>query len=63
MSLQAGDVIKRPALADTLEEIGSQGADAFYSGRIAESIVEAVSATIWHSVLDKMFKFKLDSNF
>ncbi|KAL9543337.1 hypothetical protein MBANPS3_008159 [Mucor bainieri] len=36
---QAGDIIKRPTLAATLETIAQQGADAFYSGFIAESIV------------------------
>lgn len=36
---QAGDIIKRPTLATTLETIANQGADSFYSGFIAESIV------------------------
>ncbi|KAF1805007.1 gamma-glutamyltransferase [Mucor lusitanicus] len=36
---QPGDIIKRPTLATTLETIANQGADAFYSGFIAESIV------------------------
>ncbi|CAO3620615.1 unnamed protein product [Mucor fragilis] len=36
---QPGDIIKRPTLATTLETIANEGADAFYSGFIAESIV------------------------
>ena len=36
-----GDIIKRTRLADTLETIASQGADAFYKGPIAERTVKA----------------------
>src|SRR5690606_21436688 len=39
-----GHVLKNPALAQTLREIADQGADAFYSGRIAGNIVDAVAA-------------------
>ncbi|KAI8641330.1 nucleophile aminohydrolase [Parasitella parasitica] len=37
---QPGDIIKRPALAKTLKVIADQGADAFYAGFIAESIIK-----------------------
>ncbi|KAI8343566.1 gamma-glutamyltransferase [Chlamydoabsidia padenii] len=37
-----GDIIKRPTLADTLETIAIEGADAFYTGRIAESLVKTI---------------------
>jgi gamma-glutamyltranspeptidase/glutathione hydrolase len=41
-----GDVVMRPALADTLEAIATGGSDAFYmDGGIAQSIVDTVSAS------------------
>lgn len=39
---EAGDIIKRPDLAATLDSIAEGGADVFYKGRIAEDIVNAV---------------------
>lgn len=39
-----GTVLKFPHLADTLEAIGSGGADAFYTGPVAEDIVAAITA-------------------
>ena len=35
--------MSNPALADTLKQIADKGADAFYNGPIADSIVAAVS--------------------
>ena len=34
-----GDVIRQPALAETLREIARRGRDGFYKGRVAEDIV------------------------
>ncbi len=42
---QAGDWIVRPLLATTLETIANEGADVFYNGSIAESIVRAVNSS------------------
>ncbi|KAF9956778.1 hypothetical protein BGZ72_002464 [Mortierella alpina] len=42
VALKEGDWIKREALADTLETVGRKGADAFYNGKIAKSIVDHV---------------------
>jgi gamma-glutamyltranspeptidase / glutathione hydrolase len=36
--VQAGDVIRYPQLADTLEELAQEGPDLFYSGKIAHAI-------------------------
>ncbi len=40
--LKQGEILKSPAYAATLEAIAKHGASAFYSGAIAQSIVDAV---------------------
>ncbi|KAI1318952.1 hypothetical protein EDD11_005386 [Mortierella claussenii] len=42
--LREGQWIKRGALADTLEAVGRDGADAFYTGPIAQSMVNHIRA-------------------
>jgi len=42
--LPAGTLLKNPDFAETLRILADQGADAFYSGPIAEDIVAAVAA-------------------
>ena len=39
-----GQMLTQPALAETLEEIAAKGANAFYTGRIADEIIAAVAA-------------------
>ncbi|MBY6366220.1 gamma-glutamyltransferase [Rhodococcoides corynebacterioides] len=41
----AGTVLTNPAMAKTLGAIATEGADAFYTGPIAQSIVDAVADT------------------
>lgn len=41
--LAAGEQLKNPAYADSLQLIAEQGADAFYQGPIAQQIVDAVN--------------------
>jgi gamma-glutamyltranspeptidase/glutathione hydrolase len=41
---RAGDVLRNPDLADTLAAVRRGGADAFYTGRIAECIVRSLQA-------------------
>ena len=41
---RAGDIVRNPALADTLERIARHGPDIFYTGEIAEEIVEDFQA-------------------
>lgn len=40
--LQEGDILKNPALAETLRAIAANGPKAFYTGDIAQAIVDAV---------------------
>ncbi len=39
-----GQMLSQPALAATLEQLGREGASAFYTGRIADALVSAVNA-------------------
>lgn len=40
---EEGDVITNPALAKTLQKISDEGADAFYTGEIAQAIVDSLA--------------------
>lgn len=40
--LKVGDIVKFEKLADTLELIANHGADAFYTGRIAEDLIRDI---------------------
>ncbi|MDX1591091.1 MAG: gamma-glutamyltransferase, partial [Balneolaceae bacterium] len=41
-ALPVGTLLKNPALAQVLEQIANQGPDAFYSGAVAESIINRI---------------------
>ncbi len=41
---KAGDVLRQPALAETLKAIAAKGRDAFYAGAVAEDIVATLKA-------------------
>ena len=49
-----GDVLRRPALAAILRDIGEQGREAFYTGRIAEAIVGATDGMIGSRARDRL---------
>ena len=42
---KAGDVLKQPDLAKTLQAVADGGADAFYTGKVAEQIVAEMTAS------------------
>lgn len=43
--LSTGDVLKFPKLAETMETIAEQGADAFYTGKIGQDLIQDIKAT------------------
>jgi gamma-glutamyltranspeptidase/glutathione hydrolase len=55
--LHAGDRVARPALAATLERLRRNGAEAFYRGEIAHTLVAAVSAVGGVLTLDDLARY------
>lgn len=56
---QPGDFVVLPELATTLENIGKYGPDAFYSGDIAQGIVDAVKADGGIITLDDLASYSV----
>lgn len=44
------DLLKFPKLAETMEVIAEQGADAFYTGSIGLALIEDIKAAGWCNV-------------
>ncbi|KAG7223987.1 hypothetical protein INR49_015244 [Caranx melampygus] len=42
--LRSGDILKFPKLAETMETIAKQGADAFYTGKIGHDLIQDIQA-------------------
>jgi gamma-glutamyltranspeptidase/glutathione hydrolase len=57
--LGLGDIITRKRYADTLEIIANEGADAFYSGPIAETMVKALQAANGTMTLDDLRNYSI----
>lgn len=43
--LRAGDIVRSPELADTIERLGAEGSAPFYTGDIAAAVVDWVAAS------------------
>ncbi|XP_008415765.1 gamma-glutamyltransferase 5a [Poecilia reticulata] len=56
--LKTGDVIKFEKLADTLELIANNGADAFYTGRVAEDLVHDVQQEGGNLTVEDLASYK-----
>ncbi|KAF5892019.1 gamma-glutamyltransferase 5-like [Clarias magur] len=57
--LGKGDILRYPKLADTLELIAEQGAEAFYTGEIAQDLVQDVKASGGSLSLEDLKSFKV----
>ncbi|KAI8078826.1 gamma-glutamyltransferase [Halteromyces radiatus] len=55
---QPGEIIKRPTLAKTLEIIANEGANAFYEGPIAESMIKTIQQAGGIMTLDDLRNYK-----
>lgn len=56
----AGDAIHRPKLAHTLRKIAKHGAEAFYSGPIAHSMIKSIQAAGGRMTLDDLANFTVN---
>lgn len=56
---QAGDIMKRPDLAWTLEQIAKHGPEAFYRGKIAQKIVEDMNLHGGHIGYDDLSNYQV----
>ncbi|XP_051766415.1 glutathione hydrolase 5 proenzyme [Ctenopharyngodon idella] len=54
-----GDILKFPRLAETMETIAKEGADAFYTGKIAKDLIQDVQARSGTLSLDDLSTFKV----
>ncbi|XP_056099804.1 glutathione hydrolase 5 proenzyme isoform X2 [Rhinichthys klamathensis goyatoka] len=54
-----GDILKFPRLAETLETIAKEGADAFYTGKIAKDLIQDVQARNGTLSLEDLSTFKV----
>lgn len=45
--LSKGDILKFPKLAETMEIIAKQGANAFYTGKIGHDLIQDIKAAGW----------------
>jgi len=59
LPLRPGEVVRRPALAGTLERLRQGGADAFYRGPIADEIVKATRAAGGVLTPDDLLAYKV----
>lgn len=59
MPYQAGDIITNPDLADTLELIAEKGESEFYTGSIAQKIVDSVQKHGGHLTMEDFANYEI----
>jgi gamma-glutamyltranspeptidase/glutathione hydrolase len=57
--IKVGDIMTRKRLADTLKVIADKGADAFYSGSIAQATISALRADNGIMTLEDLMNYKV----
>ncbi|XP_051268905.1 glutathione hydrolase 5 proenzyme [Dicentrarchus labrax] len=57
--LRKGDTLKYPKLAETLEIIAKQGADAFYTGKIGQDLIKDIKAAGGTLEMDDLKSFRV----
>lgn len=58
---EAGDVITNPDLAKTLQKIADEGADAFYTGEVAQAIVDTLAKYDGVMTLEDLASYKAEA--
>lgn len=58
--LGLGDTCYRKKYADTLERIANEGVEAFYSGSIAQNIIDKIQATGGIMTLDDLANYSVN---
>ncbi|XP_071322634.1 glutathione hydrolase 5 proenzyme [Trachinotus anak] len=58
-ALRTGDILKFPKLAETMETIAEQGADAFYSGKIGHDLIQDIQAAGGTLKMEDLKSFKV----
>ena len=59
-TLETGDVLRQADLAKTLQKIAEQGANGFYEGEVAESIVKELSTSKQPISLEDLKNYKIE---
>ncbi|XP_035464330.2 glutathione hydrolase 5 proenzyme-like [Scophthalmus maximus] len=57
--LRTGDILKFPKLAETMETIAEQGADAFYTGKIGHDLIQDIQAAGGTLKMEDLRSFKV----
>ncbi|XP_036385168.1 glutathione hydrolase 5 proenzyme [Megalops cyprinoides] len=57
-ALKLGEILKYPQLAETMETIAKEGADAFYKGKIARNLIQDVQAAGGTLVMEDLESFQ-----
>ncbi|KAK5852123.1 hypothetical protein PBY51_023620 [Eleginops maclovinus] len=57
--LSTGDIVKFPKLAETMETIAKQGANAFYSGKIGQDLIQDIKAAGGTMTMEDLKSFQV----